>query len=92
VTKIEWTDRTWNPWWAYKKVVPECDHCYAAVFAGHGLHATHHGVAERGEWSGSITRSSPSVRKAPLEWPGGSLVLPFVSRRTRLTSPNGARS
>jgi protein gp37 len=28
-TKIEWTDRTFNPWWGCTKVSPGCDHCYA---------------------------------------------------------------
>lgn len=28
-TKIQWTDRTFNPWWGCTKVSPGCDHCYA---------------------------------------------------------------
>jgi protein gp37 len=73
-TKIEWTDATWNPWWGCDKVAPECDHCYAATFAGRGLHRAHQGVAARGEWTGKITRSPPSVRQAPFKWPPGSKV------------------
>lgn len=32
-TKIEWTDRTWNPVTGCAKVSPGCDHCYAETFA-----------------------------------------------------------
>jgi protein gp37 len=76
MTKIKWTNKTWNPWWGCRKIAPECDHCYAASFASRPLpvHKAHAGVAERGEWSGKITRSSPTVWNAPLRWPAGSLV------------------
>ncbi|WP_426568145.1 DUF5131 family protein [Streptomyces canus] len=33
MTKIEWTDRTWNPVTGCTKVSPGCDHCYAETFA-----------------------------------------------------------
>jgi len=73
MTKIEWTDRTWNPWWGCDKVAPECDHCYAAVFASRGLHTAHGGVAFKGERSGpgSITRGSSTAWEAPHTWPSG---------------------
>ncbi|MET7458305.1 phage Gp37/Gp68 family protein [Streptomyces sp. NPDC005574] len=32
-TKIEWTDRTWNPVTGCTKVSPGCDHCYAETVA-----------------------------------------------------------
>lgn len=28
-TKIEWADRTFNPWWGCERVSPACAHCYA---------------------------------------------------------------
>lgn len=31
ITKIEWTDSTFNPWWGCTKIAPACDHCYAAA-------------------------------------------------------------
>jgi protein gp37 len=34
-TKIEWTDRTWNPVTGCTKVSPGCDHCYAEGIARH---------------------------------------------------------
>lgn len=39
-TKIEWCDKTFNPWWGCTKVSPACDHCYAESMAkrtGHGV-------------------------------------------------------
>lgn len=32
-TKIEWTDRTWNPVRGCTKISPGCTHCYAHTFA-----------------------------------------------------------
>lgn len=32
-TKIEWTDRTWNPVTGCDRVSPGCDHCYAETIA-----------------------------------------------------------
>lgn len=74
MTKIEWTDRTWNPWWGCDRIAPECDHCYAAVFASRSLHSAHAGVAAKGEWTGAITRGSPSVWQAPRNWFPGTRV------------------
>jgi protein gp37 len=67
-TKIEWTDHTWNPCWGCDKIAPGCNHCYAAIFASHALHAVHVGVAAKGEWTGLITRSGPKVWQAPFGW------------------------
>lgn len=36
MTKIEWTDVTWNPVAGCTRVSPGCDHCYAAVVPAHG--------------------------------------------------------
>src|SRR5438309_57109 len=33
LTKIEWTDRTWNPVRGCTKISPGCKHCYAERFA-----------------------------------------------------------
>jgi protein gp37 len=78
MTKIEWTDLTWNPWWGCRKIAPECDNCYAATlaasFASRGLHGVHAAVTDHGEWTGKLSRSSPSVWKAPPKWPKGSRV------------------
>jgi protein gp37 len=73
-TAIEWTDETWNPWHGCRKIAPECDHCYAAIFDSRGLHRAHAGVARDGEWTGKITRSPPSVWRAPFTWRAGKRV------------------
>jgi protein gp37 len=67
-TKIEWCDDTWNPWWGCDPIAEECDKCYAAIFAGRGLHAVHAGVAKGGKWTGLITRSGPKVWHQPFLW------------------------
>src|SRR5260370_4899524 len=69
MTKIEWTNRTWNPWWGCSMIALECDNCYAAIFASRGLHAVHAGVAAKGEWTGLITRSGPAVWRGPVAFP-----------------------
>jgi protein gp37 len=33
VSKIEWTDKTWNPLTGCTKISPGCKHCYAEVMA-----------------------------------------------------------
>jgi protein gp37 len=73
-TKIEWTDKTWNPWWGCSKIAPECDHCYAATLASRGLHLAHFGVATNYDWTGKITRSLDTVWHSPLKWPAGTKV------------------
>lgn len=80
-TKIEWTDRTWNPWWGCGEIAPECGvhgggtgFCYAAVFAGRELHAAHAGTAVAGKWTGKITRSGERVWRDPYKWPAGARV------------------
>jgi protein gp37 len=34
VTKIQWTDETWNPVTGCDRISPGCDHCYALKMAG----------------------------------------------------------
>jgi protein gp37 len=38
------------------------------------LHSVHAGVAAKVEWTGAITRGSPTVWQAALKWPQGSRV------------------
>ena len=79
MSKIEWTDKTWNPWWGCDKIAPECGlpapgnprpeggGCYAAIFASRGLHSLHWGVAARGEWTGLITRAGTCNMAGPVQ-------------------------
>lgn len=44
ITKIEWTDHTFNPWWGCSRVSPACRFCYADRDArryGHDLWRRH---------------------------------------------------
>lgn len=58
-TKIEWCDRTFNPWEGCTKISPACDNCYAADRA-----ARYKTV----EWGGPRRRTSAGNWKKPLKW------------------------
>ncbi len=78
-TKIEWSDRTWNPWWGCDEIAPECGihgggrsgRCYAAVFASRKIHEVHADTSNGGRWTGNITRSGTTVWQSPLQWKSG---------------------
>lgn len=72
-TKIQWTDRTWNPVRGCSRVSPGCDNCYAMGqarrFAGpgrpyEGLTTLRNGKVD---WSG-VARFVPSALSEPLSW------------------------
>jgi protein gp37 len=74
-TKIEWTDRTWNPVRGCSRVSPGCDHCYAMGQAHrfdtvsekspyHGLTTIRRGKVD---WTG-VARFIPEQLGAPLRW------------------------
>lgn len=56
-TKIEWTDKTWNPWRGCTKVSPGCDRCY--MFAEQRRYGKDPEV---------VTRCGPQTFSAPLRW------------------------
>jgi len=69
VSKIEWTEQTWNPVTGCTKLSPGCKHCYAETMARRlkamGAHGYEHGFevtlhADRLEW--------PLERKTPTVW------------------------
>jgi len=45
VTKIEWCDHTFNPWWGCTQVSPLCDHCYAMMLDARWFKREHWGPA-----------------------------------------------
>lgn len=63
-TKIEWADRTFNPWEGCQKVGPGCDHCYAE--------------AQNSRWNGGTApnwgpgaprrRTTAANWRKPLKW------------------------
>ena len=43
VTKIEWCDHTFNPWWGCTQVSPLCERCYAMMLDARWFGRTHWG-------------------------------------------------
>lgn len=70
MTKIEWTERTWNPTVGCTAVSPGCDRCYAAAVAHRGLTEAHRGLTRKAEgglveWTGEV-RCLPERLGVPL--------------------------
>lgn len=63
ISKIEWTDATWNPVRGCTKISPGCRHCYAEKFA-----ERFRGVAGHPYEEGFDVRTAPSALEAPLRW------------------------
>ena len=62
VTKIEWCDHTFNPWWGCTQVSPLCDHCYAMMLEARWHKRAHWGPgAPRRYFGGAHWRE-------PLTW------------------------
>lgn len=69
MTKIEWTDETWNPVTGCTAISRGCDHCYAArVASGRLRHLpAYEGLAVGGRFTGEV-RLHPDRLGMPLEW------------------------
>lgn len=77
MSKIQWTDRTWNPIRGCSKVSAGCANCYAervaARFSASGPEQSpvrsgpFHGVIDRGRWSGRI-ELVPDKLLDPVQW------------------------
>lgn len=73
ISKIEWTDRTWNPVRGCSVVSPGCVNCYAMKqahrFSGDGR--AYHGLTKQTkvgpQWTGKI-RTVPDALDEPLSW------------------------
>ena len=63
MTKIEWTDETWNPVRGCVKVSPGCKHCYAETFA-----ERFRGVAGHAYERGFDPRLVPDMLPLPFRW------------------------
>jgi len=71
MSKIEWTDETWNPVVGCSKVSPGCDNCYAERMAKRQVHmGTPHyqGITNCRGWTGDIGLAADNVRQKPLRW------------------------
>ena len=70
MSKIEWTEKTWNPIAGCDKVSPGCDHCYALTMS-HRLSNIEHSAAKYGgttkkaghktAWTGQINLSEKDL-------------------------------
>src|SRR5215471_122083 len=63
LSKIEWTEATWNPVRGCTKISPGCTHCYAETFA-----ERFRGVAGHPYEQGFDVRLIPEKLSAPLQW------------------------
>src|SRR6266852_2341520 len=63
LSKIEWTDATWNPVRGCTKISPGCKHCYAERFA-----ERFRGVPGHPFEFGFDVRPVPEKLDAPLKW------------------------
>lgn len=61
VTKIEWADKTFNPWIGCQKVSPGCDRCYAESLSNR------YGWVEWGP-HGERRRTSEANWRKPIKW------------------------
>jgi protein gp37 len=62
ISKIEWTDYTFNPWWGCARVSPACRSCYADTLA------TRYGHDQLWRRKGPRRLMSDTHWKQPLKW------------------------
>lgn len=62
VTKIEWTDHTFNPWIGCTNVSPACDNCYAEAMMDKRYGRVRWGAGE------DRSRTSAAYWKQPISW------------------------
>lgn len=86
-SKIDWTDRTWNPIRGCSKVSEGCKNCYAELMAMRfcGPGEPYHGVITNGRWNGEINRIYDKLED-PLRWTKPSMV--FVNSMSDLFHEN----
>jgi protein gp37 len=77
ITKIEWTDATWNPVRGCTKISPGCKHCYAEVFA-----ERFRGVRGHPYEQGFDLRLVPEKLSDPLRWNAPKMI--FVNSMSDL--------
>ena len=77
VSRIEWTDATWNPVRGCTKISPGCKHCYAATFA-----ERFRGVPGHPYQQGFDLRIVPEKLVEPLRWMSPKMI--FVNSMSDL--------
>lgn len=85
LTKIEWTDATWNPVRGCSKISPGCKHCYAERFA-----ERFRGVPGHPFEQGFDLQLVPEKLAEPLRWPSPKTI--FVNSMSDLFHPGVPQS
>ncbi len=78
-TKIQWTDRVWNPVRGCSKVSAGCSHCYAERVAGRfgGTGKPYEGLVRyRSKCSGFLYENRDSAGSSTPEWAGRARFIP----------------
>lgn len=75
MSKIQWTERTWNPTRGCRRISPGCVNCYAEKvatrFCGEGL--PYEGLIRLGKWNGETTFAADKLTD-PLSWQKPALI------------------
>jgi protein gp37 len=71
MSKIQWTEKTWNPVIGCTRVSEGCRNCYAEKMANrmaaNPMTPQYRGIAEGGRWTGEV-RCLPEKLAEPLKW------------------------
>ncbi len=71
-TKIEWTDKTWNPTRGCTRVSEGCRNCYAERVAMRQIHDGYRGLVQLAnghpQWTGVVRAMTGKSLEAPLHW------------------------
>lgn len=72
MTKIEWTDRTWNPLIGCTRISEGCRNCYAERFVHRGMQPSHRGLTVKSpgkapRWNGEVTIAASRL-SMPFHW------------------------
>lgn len=73
MTRIEWTDETWNPTVGCERCSPGCDHCYAIRVAAREMQPAHAGLTHTAITTAATQGASGVARK---DWTGEVRLLP----------------
>lgn len=89
MSKIEWTEETWNPFVGCTLVSAGCTNCYAMALASRLSFAHYQGVTKRANgravWSGRLNRASDQQVQKPLRIKPPSLI--FVNSMSDFFHP-----
>ena len=87
MTKIEWTDVTWNPTTGCTRVSAGCDHCYAVPMTRRlaGMGKKYQGLVGKGHFNG-VVKCHEDALDIPLHWRKPRMV--FVNSMSDLFHPD----